>query len=398
MGETNKRYFAVHAFTLIGLALTIVLLLWANLHLRILNEQIRTRGAVSHALRDEGWGWPFGWQQRSQWEYDLSTLQKLSGWDHDNFNVANIEWLPFAGDFAIATVIVVFVIFVCEWFCRRKNARFINFKKISFAVPSKKRVGVVFLSLPLIAIGGFLIYLAIEDLIRELTIKLPWDYWLELYMENKPGYPTFETAQPVEYLAQYVKGQISAMFLIGYLILATGLLMLAKRFSLRVLLLTVLLGGTIACIPSMLNRPRLSPGQEVCANGSLRLGIPISKAQVSAIEANLQPSIALALFPKDLKKQTGLEQLEIVRQITFSERLTGYGTQVLEMKLLLHSDLTESQVDTLVAFYWWYVKALAYQAAYGNSQPPKPSSTYSLSSLWNAKWQAECERALNHKN
>src|SRR5579862_9842261 len=77
-------------------------------------------------------------------------------------------------------------------------------------------------SVILLAFGFGLFYVAIDKLYRELATEVPWDYYLEQYLETSDpkNYPAFDNGYRIERLELTTKRSIGAIGLVGYLFLA----------------------------------------------------------------------------------------------------------------------------------------------------------------------------------
>jgi hypothetical protein len=247
----------------------------------------------------------------------------------------------------------------------------------------------------LFVIGAALFAYAVWGLYTLRTTQMPWDYWLELFLENnaQPAvYLTYDSANRIDLLNIASKRHISIAALIGSAFLAGAVVVWMRRYSLRVLLAVIFMCGLAAAAPFSFSTSEVPPGRPLHVQGTIRLGTPLPAAQVKEIQQLLQPENANRILPAELWKQLGMEKKDGVQRVRFTERLTGYGTQVMEMSLILREGLTRSQADTLAAFHWWYVKTLALKAA---GPLPKPAQTSdNFEGLWNEHWQSIAEKAL----
>jgi len=259
-------------------------------------------------------------------------------------------------------------------------------------LPSKLRL---LGSVVLLAFGFGLFYVAVDKLYREMATELPWDYNLEQYLETSDpkNYPTFDNGYRIERLELTTKRYICAIGLVGYLFIACAYFNLRRQYSLRLLIGVVVFGCVVSTMPFFFQANGVPQGRPLHVSASLRLGVVLTHAQVVSIEEQLQPKLATNVFPAELRQQLGLGIEDGIQSVAFAERLTGYGTQVIEMQLYLKPNLKRTQADTLTAFYWWYVKTLAQRAA---AVPlPKPVATDNFTGLWNNRWQAASEQTLS---
>ncbi|MCZ7647605.1 MAG: hypothetical protein M5U26_20500 [Planctomycetota bacterium] len=244
----------------------------------------------------------------------------------------------------------------------------------------------------LLAAGSLLFALLAYEFTLAATAEVPWDYYLELFLEKSATpYSTFDNGRRTEIWTRAIQERFSILLIVSSLLVLSGIFALQRRFSLGLLFTTVMAVGAGAALPFLCDDSAAPKDKVQLVQGALRIGIPLSRAQVQTIQDQLQADVASNLFPIELSREIGLRLEEGVEDVAFTERLTGYGTQVMEFKMRLKPNLSRKQSDTIVAFYWWEVKKLAMEAAGATSL--KPSWTYdNFLGAWDDRWAAECER------
>ncbi|HYG77308.1 MAG TPA: hypothetical protein VEK08_20045 [Planctomycetota bacterium] len=151
---------------------------------------------------------------------------------------------------------------------------------------------------------------------------------------------------------------VSMLFTFGALAAFGGLLCYRRRFSLKSMLIAVLLIGLLGSLPALIYKT-LYP----TAVFSIHFDKPFSAAQLESMQTALQPFAAFATLPDNLVPEMPLQSA--IKSATLASR---QGPAALGARLTLEIDphLSLKQRNTLIAFYSHYFYTLAAEAARSN--------------------------------
>jgi len=175
---------------------------------------------------------------------------------------------------------------------------------------------------------------------------------------------------------------------------ALGVLLLLRRFSLRMLLAVALLVGLLGACPALLLQAQdYRPMRFVM--GFVQ---PLTPAQMEQLRALLDPKAALATWPEGMREATGLSQDAILKfelhalprsELQDPPPGIAEGTAC---DLAVSPDLTARQCDTLMEFYAWYMQRLGSRCAAENGQKQVGGGSFSMGGDWDRWKDAWLER------